>query len=165
MKTAVYFRKEDYAGLWRRLVTDTVDSATAIALCAAATIPVWDTASKDILIALWAAVFFCYFVLLKRSKFRTVGYRVTGVKIVGFDGERARFWPLSLRLIFMVLGPLNYFVDILWISSDSHKQALRDKFAQTYVVRKNAGPAGTGKLIFRYYEIFGYNFLFREIEP
>jgi uncharacterized RDD family membrane protein YckC len=162
--TGVYFRKQDYAGVWRRLLTDTVDSATAIGLCAVASIPVWNVGSKDVLFAIWAAVFFSYFVLLKRSRFRTVGYRITGVRIVGFDGERPGLWPLTLRLIFMVLGPLNYFMDILWVSSDPHKQALRDKFAHTYVVRKDAAPAGTGKLIFRYYHIFGYNYLFREIE-
>jgi hypothetical protein len=67
-------------------------------------------------------------------------------------------------MFFLVFGPLNYLMDILWLSSDAHRQALRDKFTQTYVVRKNAQPAGTGKLIYRYYEIFGYNFLFREIE-
>ena len=71
---------------------------------------------------------------------------------------------LTFRLMFGVLGPLNWMVDLLWLSGDPHRQALRDKLAGTYVVRKTAEPAGTGKIVRRYYEFFGYNFIFREVE-
>jgi hypothetical protein len=67
------------------------------------------------------------------------------------------------RLAFAFLGPLNWLVDLTWLSNDDHRQALRDKYAHTYVIKVSAEPAGTGKVIFRYYEILGYNFLFREV--
>jgi uncharacterized RDD family membrane protein YckC len=119
---------------------------------------------NDIVLLSLAAVFFCYFVLLKASKIGTLGYRVGRVKIVGPDGRRPGLVPLTLRLMFMTLGPLNYVIDVVWLSSDSHRQALRDKFAQTWVVNRKAEVIGTGPLLCRYYEICGYNFLFREIE-
>jgi hypothetical protein len=71
---------------------------------------------------------------------------------------------LILRLSFVLLGPLNWVLDLLWLSHDDHRQALRDKFARTYVIKAAAEPAGTGKTVVRYYEICGYNFLFREVQ-
>jgi uncharacterized RDD family membrane protein YckC len=162
--TGVWFRRDDYAGLFRRLAIDILDGLIVGCLCFGLLLVVRDSVPYRVLFAGWVGILFCYFVLLKRSRFGTVGYRLFGAKIVDMWGRVPGLWPLTLRMFFLVFGPLNYLMDILWLSSDAHRQALRDKFTQTYVVRKNAQPAGTGKLIYRYYEIFGYNFLFREIE-
>jgi uncharacterized RDD family membrane protein YckC len=79
---------------------------------------------------------------LKGLKFRTLGYRAGRVRIVGLDGEAPGYASLTLRLMFAMLGPLNWPADLAWLSSDSHRQALRDKFANTYVVRADAQAAG-----------------------
>lgn len=123
----------------------------------------WTFTPLNLILLAWAAVFFCYFVLLKRSRAGTLGYRLCGVRIVGIDGQRAGLVPLTVRMLFMVLGPVNYLLDLAWMANDTHRQALRDKFADTYVVRKLAVPAGSGKVIHRQYEILFYNFLFREV--
>jgi hypothetical protein len=83
---------------------------------------------------------------------------------VGQDGQTASWSALSFRLAFIPFGPLNWFMDLLWLSGDPHRQALRDKFAHTYVVKVRAKPAGTGEIIYRHYDICGGNFLFQEIE-
>src|SRR5262249_37603414 len=84
-----------------------------------------------------------------------------------FSGQVDRRAPslvsLTLRLMFMALGPLNYLLDIFFLSGDPHRQSLRDKFAQTYVVKKRAEPMGSAPIVYAYYEICGYNFLFREV--
>jgi uncharacterized RDD family membrane protein YckC len=105
-----------------------------------------------------------YMVVLKRSRFRTLGYRLGGVKIVGLDGGPPSYPSLLLRFTFTALGPLNWCIDLLWLSHDPHRQALRDKFANTYVIRTDAQPAGEGRIVLRYYHIIFYNCLFREIE-
>ncbi len=64
----------------------------------------------------------------------------------------------------MVFGPINYLFDLVWMWNESQRQALRDKFTDTAVVKKCAVPIGTGKVIHRCYHILGYNFLFREVE-
>jgi hypothetical protein len=61
--------------------------------------------------------------------------------------------------MFGVLGPLNWLIDLIWLSSDANRQALRDKSANTYVVKAKAQAAGQGRIVIRYYEIFFYNFL------
>ena len=163
----LYFRRDDYAGFWLRLLIDAID-LLVVGACCLVTVAVWTLflPSFTLGLRLPACTVFvvCYFVPLKRSKIRTVGYRIGRVRIVGLDGQPASYLSLATRLLFGALGPLNWLSDLIWLSGDRHRQAIRDKFAQTYVIKTQAEPAGRGKLLYHYYEIFGYNFLFREVE-
>ena len=160
----VYFRRADYAGFWRRLLVDVVDGLTILVVCVILSAAVWLIhPSGGLILNSWAAAMFAYYVLLKRSK-GTLGYRLGGVRIVGQDGQRASILALTLRLLFGVLGPLNWLLDLVWLSGDPHRQALRDKLAGTYVVMRQAVPAGRGKIVYRPYEILFYSFLFREVD-
>ncbi len=175
----VYYHKEAYAGFLLRLMIDLIDLFIVLALCALSTVLVLliiqMLTSKDNLIEVnislaytilitWILVWFAYFVLLKHSKFGTVGYRIGHVKIVNLQGNDPSVYSLTLRLMFAVIGPVNILLDLLWIPSDPHRQSLRDKFASTYVVKLNAQVAGRGKIIFRRYSIMGWNLLFREVD-
>lgn len=171
MKTTdgVYFLHEDYASFWLRVLIDVIDalaigaawSAVAIVLF---TIFPFNRMTLKLTLAIFAVVAFCYFVILKRSKIGTVGYRIGGVRIVGLDGQKASLSALIFRMLLVPLGPLHWLLDLAWLSADKHRQALRDKLAHTYVVKAKAAPVGTGKIISRYYDILGFNFLFQEIE-
>jgi uncharacterized RDD family membrane protein YckC len=165
----VYFRREDYASFWLRALVDVIDFVVVGVVCAVLVIPLAAILEPDRLLlnltfATCAAVAFCYFVVLKRSRFRTVGYRVGRVRIVGLDGLPASWGALTMRLGFAFLGPMNWLLDLTWLSTDWHRQALRDKLARTYVVKVGAQPMGKGKIVLRYYEVFFYNFLVREVE-
>ena len=168
-RNGVYFRREDYASFWVRVLVDLIDLLAFAALCVALTAPMfmilpWSRSTFNLLLLAWVAIALSYFVVLKRSRFRTVGYRVGRVTIVGLDGQAASYLSLVLRLMFGMLGPLYWLVDLTWLSNDRNRQALRDKFAGTYVVKANAKPAGQGRIVFRYYEIWFYNCLFREVD-
>jgi hypothetical protein len=80
------------------------------------------------------------------------------------DGQAPGYTALTLRMMFGILGPLNWLLDLLWLSNDTNRQALRDKFANTYVVKLNAQAAGSGRIVFREYHVLFYNCLFREVE-
>lgn len=171
MKTAdgVYFRREDYAPFWVRLLVDVIDVLMFGALCSALTIPVLITApfnrtTVNLILLMFVAIAFFYFVILKRSRFRTLGYRVGRVRIVALNGQTPGYAALTLRMMFGMLGPLTWLIDLTWLLNDTNRQALRDKFAKTYVVKARAEVAGTGRIVFRYYDILGYNCLFREVE-
>ena len=118
----------------------------------------------NLTLAILTAVVSFYLVVLKRSKIGTIGYRVGSVRIVGPDGQTASLSALTYRLLFAPLGPLNWFMDLLWVSGDPHGQSLRDKLAHTYVVKLRAQPVGTGKIVYRCYDICGFNLTFHEIE-
>jgi uncharacterized RDD family membrane protein YckC len=114
-------------------------------------------------LALLGVVWFGYFVLLKGSPYRTLGYVVAGARIVNLKGERPGLGSLAFRLMFVIVGPMNALLDVLWLTGDVDRQALRDKFASTYVVRKDALPAGTGPVRFGTYTFWGMTFPFREV--
>jgi uncharacterized RDD family membrane protein YckC len=166
-ETGVYFRREDYASFWLRVLVDVTDFLVFVALCAVLTIPgmaiaPFNRTTMNLTLLIYVTIAFCYFVVLKRSRFRTLGYRLCRVRIVALNGQPPGHGALILRLMFGALAPLNW-LDLIWLSSDIHRQALRDKFANTYVVKANAQAAGQGKVVFQYYFIALYNCLFREV--
>jgi uncharacterized RDD family membrane protein YckC len=167
--TGVYFRREDYAGLWRRFLIDAVDFPIVLALSALVLVAPVATGHQPhqapgLFLALLAAVWFGYFVLLKGSRYRTAGYVLGGARIVNLRGDRPSYGSLALRLVFLAVGPVNAVLDVFWLTGDLDRQALRDKFASTYVVLKDAVPAGTGPIRLRIYTFSGMTFLFREVQ-
>lgn len=165
----IYFRREDYASFWVRVLVDIVDLLVFGAVGIALTIPLivvapFGRSKLNLILLIWVVIALSYFVVLKRSRFRTLGYRVGRVRIVGLDGRTPSYGSLVLRLMFGMLGPLNWALDLTWLSNDPNRQALRDKFASTYVVKAKSQPDGEGPIIFRYYSIMSYHCLFREVE-
>jgi uncharacterized RDD family membrane protein YckC len=166
--SGVYFLHQDYAPFWIRVLVDLIDLVIfgivggLLTMLVMINVPFTKT-TLNLLLLMWITVALLYFVVLKRSNFRTLGYRLGRVRIVGLDGQPPSYGALISRLMFGMLGPLNWALDLIWLSNDVHRQALRDKFANTYVVKTKAQPAGRGKIVVRYYEILFYNFLFREV--
>jgi len=168
---AVYYSRGDYAGFWRRLMVDLIDFTlllvvvVTIALGAALILPNGEQALPHVLFWSGIALGFVYLVLLKHSRFRTLGYLVGGIRIVSIQGQRPSIWSLTIRALFAFFGPLNMFIDIMWVTSDERRQALRDKFAHTYVIRDRAIPVGKGAIVYAPYTILGANFVFAEVRP
>jgi uncharacterized RDD family membrane protein YckC len=166
--SAVYYDNHDYVSVWRRLAIDLVDVCVAavLSLAASAVLSLFienrDPVALGVLTA-WIGVWFSYFVLLKRSRYRTVGYILAKSRIVSLQGSTPSVASLTLRLMFAVLGPLNLLFDLFWIPSDPCRQALRDKFAHTYVVRQDASPAGSGRICYVPYSILGASYIFQEV--
>ena len=167
---AVYYRAEDYLGVVRRLIIDVVDVSIASIVSLMVTLVVAgdsDTAEMRVLLTWlsWSAVWVLYFVVLKGSRFRTLGYVLAGARIVNFRGERPSYLALLGRLAFGILGPVNFVIDLCWVWSDPSHQALRDKFAHTYVVRNGAVPAGAARIVYPTYMTFGWTLMFAEVRP
>lgn len=171
---AVYL-SHDYVPLWKRLLIDIIDVlvvlvfAGALAVGLALLMPTPDTeaemdrqAALAVLGALFA-VWVGYFVLLKGSGHRTLGYRLLGADLVTLQGENPSFLCHAMRALFSVLGPFNFVLDVMWVGGDDCRQALRDKLAHTYVVRAGARPVGRAPVVFRQYTILGATFIFREV--
>ena len=105
-----------------------------------------------------------YFVFLKASPYRTLGYVLGRARIVNYRGQRPGIPRLMGRLLFVIGGPMNFLFDALWLTGDKNRQALRDKFASTYVVRHEAVPVGWGRVRYRTYTFWGMTFIFREVD-
>ena len=165
----IYFRREDYASFPVRVFVDIVD-LIVFALFCLAVMAVLSVIFSDgesafrLMFLTWLAGAFFYFVVLKRSAFGTLGYRLGRVRVVGLDGRSPGYWSMILRLLFGMLGPLNWVLDLSWLIGDANRQSLRDKFANTYVIKAMSQIAGEGPVVFRYYSICGCTWLFREVE-
>jgi uncharacterized RDD family membrane protein YckC len=164
----VYFRREDYASFWRRLAVALIDVAVAGLLWLLLSVAVWTIPSfqawyPECATAVGVLTLFGYFVVLKRSRFGTVSYRVGRVALVGLDGLPASWGALILRATFVSFGPFIWFLDLVWLYDDRHRQALHDKVAQTYVIKAGAQPAGKGRIVCGHWEICQYNLFVREV--
>jgi uncharacterized RDD family membrane protein YckC len=169
----VYYASADYATFWRRVAALIVDVA-ALALLAMAyslildqfgmlslergNLPAWFMISFII-------VAYLYLTLLKRSPVRTPGYWLTGLRIVDLRGSPPSMFLMTVRLLWWVLGPVNPLLDLLFIMNDDHAQTIRDKLIGTYVIKKEAQPAGLGRKVFGQFSFVGLMLLYPVVQP
>ena len=139
-----WFRPEDYAGFGRRIAIDAIDlGVMGIVLFL---VSLWPLGDVDVFASpasweLFLAIGFVNLVLLKGSRVRTLGHRLTRTRMVDISGNDARFGVLAERFLFLAMPGL-YLYDLLWMASDPRHQGIRDKLAGTFVVRAEAQPAG-----------------------
>jgi len=166
--TGVVFKRDDCAGFWVRMMVDLIDILVAaiavvvIAVPLLRVIPEDDLSKVRALFLLAVAVWLTYFVFLKYFS-RTLGYRLCGVRLVNLQGQPPTLWEVFTRGLFAVMGPGNLFFDLIWLGGDPHRQALRDKFAHTYVVRTRAEPVAAGTIGYTTFTLMGSNFTFQEV--
>ena len=152
----IYFAPADCAGLSRRFLIAAIDYGIIVAVGRALqslvgsnrSSPAWATGA-------WIALAFAYFVFLE-SRSGTVGYLLTGVRILTLKGERPTLLRMAFRYLLWALGPIDPLVDLLWAGGDDQRQTLRDKFSGTLVVKRKAGPVGRGKVRFNRYTMLGW---------
>jgi uncharacterized RDD family membrane protein YckC len=162
----VYYQRQDYAGLWRRLLAAIVDAIVAVAGLFALLIGTPSTASVFLLLMVWLALFFLYLIVCKRTRVRTLGYRLARVRLVDIRGDSPRSLRVTFRLLLALMGGYSSvlgLVDLLWITGDDHKQALRDKLAHTYVIRAGAQPAGRGPIVYDVYHVLAWTLYLPEV--
>jgi uncharacterized RDD family membrane protein YckC len=165
----VYYASEDYAGLIRRFIIIGVDLVVIYFASIFVIVIFFDLPAQfDQLISsklyVVLVLSYLYLAIIKRSDWGTVGYRLTGVRIVNLRGDRPSLWQMTLRFLLLVFGPLHFLLDILWLGGDEYKQTLRDKIVGTYVIRHDALPLGRGEQLLVQYYLFAWTLMFREVK-
>jgi uncharacterized RDD family membrane protein YckC len=165
----VYYKKDDYAGFLKRVVIAIVDLIVLL-IAEALSLFVTDYFVHDmnsylkINFFIFIILSLLYLAILKRTQKGTIGYILTGVKIVNLKGEKPSIFKMVLRASLLVLGPFELVIDIIWLTSEATKQTLRDKYVGTYVVNKEAQPIGKSKLQNVSLGVMGWNLMYREIK-
>jgi uncharacterized RDD family membrane protein YckC len=165
----VYFSQNDYAGLLLRFSIIGIDTVVLLAtsiIIAFLLHPInreFDTLIGHT-IELMIPISYLYLAIYKRTDHSTMGYRVLGAKIINLEGKRPSIWQMTLRFSMLLFGPLNFFVDIFWLTGEENRQTLRDKMFGTYVIKRQAQPKGTGKILYYQQMFLGWNWMFREVE-
>lgn len=164
------YRKQDYLGFFARLFIDLIDVCVLAAGCVLSLyIAVCygyeenDLVLDRIMFA-WLLVAFIYIGPFKATPLPTLGYLIFRAKLVNSRGNRAGFWQASGRAVMMVIGPLNFLLDLFWLFGDSPRQALRDKLSSTYLIRKNAEVVARGKIVRNILHVMGYRMQVEEIK-
>lgn len=154
----VYFAPEDYIGFLRRIVIFMVDAAVLVGLMFAfafLSVFVFDDyfadESGESLFWIWYFFVWVYLTILKASRIRTVGYWVTGARILTLRGTKPSVFRMTYRFLLNLYSPFNLLFDLMWVGVDQDQQSLTDRFSGTCVVRKNAQPAGRSEIHFSYY--------------
>jgi uncharacterized RDD family membrane protein YckC len=85
----------------------------------------------------YAAIAGVYYVALEATWARTLGKRLTGIRVVTQDGGKPGLWPVLLRTVFRVLDSFGgtYLVGFLVTISSPRRQRLGDIVAKTQVIR------------------------------
>ncbi len=165
----VYYRNEDYARVIRRAPSFVVDVIVLfLALSATATLaqllyvppaivkmPNSPEKRREVAKYMgpvqvqfmlgWLAFAVLYHIPLRRTRGGTIGYRVTGIRLVDAHGRPPDWWPLVKR--FLVAVPFFFLLaTTYWICFKNPKrQAFHDQIGGTWLIRKNAQPAGPAK--------------------
>ena len=88
------------------------------------------------------------------------------MRIVGIHGDSPSTWRVTLRLLLALMGAYSSvfgLCDLLWITGDDHRQALRDKLARTYVIRASAQPVGRGPIVYDVYHVLAWTLVLPEV--
>ena len=165
----VYFASEDYAGLIRRFIIIAVDLVVIYFASLVVIVLFFDLpAHFDQLISsklyVVLVLSYLYLAIIKRSDWGTVGYRLTGVRIVNLEGKRPSIWQMTFRFLLLVFGPIHFLFDFFWLGGDEYRQTLRDKIVGTYVIKDDAVPLGRGEQLLVQYFLFGWSMVFREVK-
>ena len=150
----VFYAPPDYAGFIQRLVVIGVDLLLLLVILWVMWLP-FQTHPNAYFWTTFATISWIYLTLIKSSKLGTVGYRLTGLKIVNLRGERPSVIRMTFRLLLWLFGPFNVLFDLVWQWADTERQTLRDCLSGTYVVRANAEPVGSGSLYLARYSALG----------
>ncbi|HUG92131.1 MAG TPA: RDD family protein [Planctomycetaceae bacterium] len=165
----VYFARSDCAGLGRRLLIVAIDlsvvcGGVGFAVALSETRPGASPAAiREFAWCSLLSASLIYLAVLKRTSLSTLGYRLCDVRIVTLRGERPSVLRMTCRLLLWAFGPFNPVLDWLWLGGDPSRQTLRDKVAGTLVVRRNAVPAGRGRIAVAFYDLFTLSIPFLEV--
>lgn len=122
----VYFSHNDYASLLLRFLIIVIDSTIllAISILIGLVLSSFNREFDAVIahtMAVMVPISYYYLAIYKRTDRSTVGYRVLGVKIINLEGKRPSIWQMTLRFFMLFFGPLNFFVDILWLTGEENK--------------------------------------------
>ncbi len=166
----VYYANADYAGPLRRLIAWFIDVVVLIVILnAAAAAAQLAVVPMDVLkmppsgerqrlvnkhmrpvqapvLGGYLLLFASYHVLLRRTRFGTVGYRLTGIRIVDETGESPSLKKLGKRFLIAIPFTMPLGASYLKCRGNPKRQSVHDQICGTWVIRRRAHPAGPAQL-------------------
>lgn len=164
----VYFAPEAYAGFWLRVSAWAIDLLFLLLLSYGYWLifyyySQWTMFELNLLTGSIFFTWMIYLTVIKSSRKSTIGFLLTGIKIVDLQGDKPSLWRMTFRFLLLSIGPFELLNDLIWLTGEKTKQTLRDKFSGTYVVRKTAQPIGNAKIVMTRLFVLGWNLIYKEV--
>ena len=151
------FAARDYAGFVRRTAALIID---ALFLSAVYAIAAWSwywfapaawvtPRPYNIIRAAWVVGVWVYMLGMRLFPRGTLGYRCVGIRYAYMLPGEPSWTTLAFRSVMAVFLLWFFALDHFWILVDPRKQAWHDKVAGFYVVKRNAQPHGTQRVVRR----------------
>lgn len=165
------FAPKDHAGFIRRTLALLIDFVILLA-CWIAMAVVWQISAEQEWISqdtkqglLLSYLIGCvvYAIGFRLTLRGTPGYRLVGIRYVYMLDEKPGILAVLFRAVAAVALLWGFALDHIWILFDKRKQAWHDKLSGFYVVKKNAQPIGTERIVRRV--IYFYSMAFVVWEP
>ncbi|MCP4160912.1 MAG: RDD family protein [Deltaproteobacteria bacterium] len=150
IEIGIYYHESDYASIKRRIVSIIIDIMVIVMISCIVLIITRlfnDNLNLKSNCFFLVALSFLYLTFLKRSRFRTVGYILMGIKVVNLRGGKPSLYSMFMRVIMLIIGTYDIPKSIDLAKTDLTKQTLRDKFLGHYVVNVKARPIGSGPIV------------------
>ena len=165
----VYFAREAYAGLGRRIAIVLIDLVVlllgSLVVTALFVIFISDDIEQSERKYLGALVGWCWvYLVIIEAIWGTVGFWLTSVRIIDRLGKRVSIFRMTFRFLLLLFWPVYLLIDLCWAGGEESRQTLRDKFCGTYVIRKDAQPVGKGPIRVRFYAAFSWFVPLTEIQ-
>ncbi len=166
-QTGVYYRQEDYAGFWKRCIAWLIDLTVIllfVGLYGYLVFSFIEDSSFAVKVSFSGSLLsaYAYLAILKSSRFKTLGFKVAHITIVDLKGEKPSWSTMLVRFLLMTLGPFTLLYDLLWLTGETTRQTLRDKYMGTYVIKNDSTPLGMGKIRSVRLDFMGWHLIFRE---
>lgn len=185
----VYYRTDDYARVIRRIPSMLVDLAVMLLVLGALVnivqlfyvprsilvmprspernrqlAPYWRPIQQPTILAC-AALTAAYHIILRRTRGGTLGYRVLRIRLVDATGQPPPWKALVKRFLFAV--PLFFFFAATYWAcfQNPRRQSLHDTLANTWLVRKNAQPAGPARAAYQAKLLGPWLLTYVDVEP
>ncbi len=106
-----------------------------------------------------------YQILLRKSRLGTLGYLVTGIKLVGPDGQSPDWRTYGKRVLICLLEVFS--IGLVYIACFMTKkhQAFHDQLVSTWLIRRNAKPDGPGQIVYNTRLLGLYPVMMVDVEP
>lgn len=124
----MYFAKADLASPGQRIGAVGIDAVVTFLLALTIVVFVPDSTLATFLAL---AVACAYLGALKATPWSTLGYQMFGLRLVDFEGATPAVWRATYRFLWLILLPNTAIADLVFLSSDAHRQTFRDKLAAT----------------------------------
>ncbi len=113
----------------------------------------------------WFVAAIAYHIALRRTRGGTVGHRLTGMRLIDCFNQPPPWRVLVKRFFLATATTLPFGISYFQCMKNPRRQALHDRWCNTWMVRRDAVPAGPGMLVHQVQVLRSWAMRYFDVEP